>query len=59
MFRKAFGILLAGLAISLGVSYFYKTYQEGNPSWNFLILAFGMLFLIYYTLIGSSKKKKE
>ncbi|WP_109831136.1 hypothetical protein [Reichenbachiella versicolor] len=39
---------------------FQKTYQNGDPKWNYLFMAFGMAIMLLFSLFGKfwTRKKK-
>ncbi len=58
--KKFIGIAIGFLAIGLATVYFLRTYREGNPNWQYPVLAFGMAFILYYTFStpGGRRRKK-
>ncbi|WP_462252808.1 hypothetical protein [Ekhidna sp.] len=45
------------LAMALSIWYVVKTYQDGNPRWIFLIMAFGIAALLSQYLKPKGRRK--
>ena len=57
--KKFIAVVIGFIAIGLATVYFLRTYREGEPNWQYPILAFGMAFVLYYTLAFPSDKRRK
>ncbi len=57
--KKALGITIGIIGVALATVQFIKTYEAGEPNWQYPILAFGMCFILYYTLLVPKKRRKK
>lgn len=50
--------ILGGLAvIFLATAAFSRSYHEEQPKWNYLLMIFGMIIILFYTLFKKKKKR--
>ncbi|NQZ77800.1 MAG: hypothetical protein HRT61_17095 [Ekhidna sp.] len=57
--RQLRAIAFIGIVIAMVLSTWYliKTYQEGNPRWIFMVMAFGIASLLsQYLRVGGRRK---
>lgn len=57
--KKFISIVIGFLAIGLATVHFMNTYREGDPNWQYPVLAFGMAFVLYYTLVTPSGRRRK
>lgn len=53
---RAFAYLGVIIVLFFSVWYTMKTYNDGEPKWNFMILAFGIAILLGTNLIKGRKR---
>ena len=52
--------ILAGLvAVILVAAQFQKTYEAGEPKWNYLVMASGLAIVLFYSFFGKRNKTKR
>ena len=57
--RKGLGILLGLVAAGLAVVRFIAGFRKNTTNWIFPILIAGILLLIFYSILESSRKKND
>ena len=51
---KALGVFLGVLLVIVITLQFISTYNSGSPNYYFIVMGFGMLLLLYYTISTKS-----
>jgi|GEM_PF-3026465 len=55
---KSLGMTLGLLFLILVPLYVLRTYQQGTTNWFLLVMFFGMILLIFYTISGSRRRRR-
>lgn len=54
---KALSYLMVTIVMMVSSGYFYRTWQDGEPRWYFMILALAIALLLSYNLL--TKKNRD
>jgi hypothetical protein len=52
-------LLLGFMGIGLATVYFVRTYEAGNAQWEYPVLAFGMAFILYYSIFKPKSRNRR
>ena len=56
---RVLGVVLGFLFLFLATFEFMRSYREGDAKWNYLLMIFGMLLVLFYTLFKKTLVKKK
>ena len=53
------GIMLGLIFLFAATSMFMQSYREGDAKWNYVIMLFGMMLVLFYTIFKKPIYKKR
>lgn len=56
---KLYGVIGGFILLFLATTQFLRSYQEGEPKWNYVFMIFGMALILLYSLFNFSKSIKK
>lgn len=54
--KKFLGILIGMMGIGLATIHFVYTWKSGEAKWQYPVLAFGMAFILYYSIVRPKRR---
>lgn len=53
--KKGIGVVLGLVVLLFASRYFLYSYRDGDPKWFMLVMVFGMVLILYYTVTSARR----